>query len=512
MYKLLKTTLAASLGLLAIGPAANAATTYTFNSALTGSQSWTTTTNWSPTGNPGSAGSYTDVATIAPVSGALNVTTPGSATTIGLINLTGSAGNALTLTLGNDLIIDTIHTAAARSTFNNTSGVASNLVLDLNGYNFTAITTSGGNNYGFAILMGSGLSMNITSNSGGTFTNDGWGASFTGPFVNLQGNATARVQLGGAYTVYANNTTFSSGSTFVVAGGGASAGASTVALYAKATTPFGNLVLGDTVNSAHYTDVVMQTAAGGQTATIAGNLSLLGGKTNMYLGYNSSSYFKALKIAGNFTDEGGSVSGYNKTGGTPSNSTISFTGGAGTEHTVSVNRNLGVISGTVTNFEVGDGTTAGNIKLVNPSATVGALYMAGSMTVYAGSRLNLDHSTTTGNVASLRAGSIIVGTGATIGVTFGDHSGYAVADATLGGTGNLTLNTFNLELNYSGSGWVDGSDLLLFHFTGSLTGTPTLGTVSVTGYNYGGLFYDNLTKNVYLTGLTAVPVPEPGSA
>ncbi|MEO8205492.1 MAG: PEP-CTERM sorting domain-containing protein, partial [Chthoniobacterales bacterium] len=155
---------------------------------------------------------------------------------------------------------------------------------------------------------------------------------------------------------------------------------------------------------------------------------------------------------------------------------------------------------------------AGNIKLVNASSTVGAIYTSGSFTVLANSRVNLGTSTTTGDVAPLRAGSIIIGTGATIADTFGAHSGYALSDATLGGSGNLTLNTFNLQLTYDGTGWSDGSDLLLFHFTGTLTGTPTLGTVTVAGFEHTGLFYDNLTKNIYLTGLTAVPVPEPGSA
>lgn len=497
---------------------AKAATTYTFKNTLTGAQDWSTTTNWSLPGSPGSTGSSNgDFAIITPGSGALNVTSPSVATTIGNLSLTGSAGNALTFTLGNDLQNDTFTVASTRPTIVNTSGVASNMVIDLNGHNLNLIQQHSGGNWGFGLLMGSDLSMNITSSSGGTLTNDTWGgASYTAPFVNLQGNASVRVQLGGGSTIYASGTTFSSGSTFIVAGGAGAPGTG-VNFYANTANALGNLVFGDTVGG-KYTDMVWQAAAGGSTATVRGNFGLLGGKVNMALGQYSA-YVSTVKIGGNFTDEGGSVQSYNGyTPGYGSNQLkFSMNGGAGTERTLSINRTLNYVSGDsgvhlVSNFEVGDGTTAGNVKLVNPSATVGALYTAGSMTVYAGSRLNLDHSTTTDNVASLRAGSIIMGTGATLALSFGTNSGFAVSDATLGGTGNLTLNSFNLELNYDGTSWTNGTDLILFTYTGALTGTPTLGTVTFNNTTTGTYGFSATGGVVKLTGLTFATVPEPSAA
>ncbi|MEO8207247.1 MAG: hypothetical protein ABI615_13785, partial [Chthoniobacterales bacterium] len=89
--------------------------------------------------------------------------------------------------------------------------------------------------------------------------------------------------------------------------------------------------------------------------------------------------------------------------------------------------------------------------------------------------------------------------GATIADTFGAHSGFAST------SGVLTLNTFNLQLTYDGTGWSNGSSLLLFHFA-SLTGTPTLGTVTAPGITYGSLFNDG-SGNIFLTNVSVVPEP-----
>ncbi|MEO6846750.1 MAG: PEP-CTERM sorting domain-containing protein, partial [Chthoniobacterales bacterium] len=151
---------------------------------------------------------------------------------------------------------------------------------------------------------------------------------------------------------------------------------------------------------------------------------------------------------------------------------------------------------------------AGNVQLVNPSSTVGALYTAGGARVFANSQLDLGTSTTSGNIASLRAGSITIDSGATIVDTFGVNSGYAVSDTSLGGSGNLSLNSFNLVLNYDGTGWTSGSVLTLFSYTGTLTGTPTLASITLpSGYTAGSL---NFGSGV--VSLTVTAVPEPSTA
>lgn len=76
----------------------------------------------------------------------------------------------------------------------------------------------------------------------------------------------------------------------------------------------------------------------------------------------------------------------------------------------------------------------------------------------------------------------------------------------------LTLNTFNLQLDYSGSGWTSGSNLLLFSYVGTITGTPTLGTVTLgTGIaSIGGISTSG--NNVYIDIVQLTVVPEPSAA
>ncbi|MEO8206028.1 MAG: hypothetical protein ABI615_07590, partial [Chthoniobacterales bacterium] len=461
----------------------NAATTYTFNSALTGGQSWSTNANWSPsTSYPGAVGT-TDWAIIAPASGALTVTTPNTPTTIGSYNFTGSTSNPLTLVLGNNLSTDTITGLPAAGVWTNTSGTASNLTLDLNGHNFSAIALQSTNNYGNGTTLPSTLSMVIksTGNAGGTFITQ----NYTGAAIDIQNNVTMQIHANG--TIYATslsynltNTTFSNDSTLQFVGGNTAAypNAALLIVTQSPTTSqsFGTLTIGDAVTG-HYTDVAMHSninAGGVHTAVVRGDMSLVGGKVTFSLGYNYQS-INNLKVGGNFTDEGGGNSTYSVSAGT--NNVITFNGGAGTQKTVSINRTIDTAGVSAnarhTDFTVGDATSAGNIKLVNPSTTVGALYTSGSMTVYNGSKLNLDHSTTTGNVASLKAGSIIIGatstggSAATIATSFGTNSGFGVASNALGGTGNLTLNSYNLELNFDGTSWTNGANLVLFTYTGT---------------------------------------------
>ena len=71
------------------------AVTYTFDTTKNGSQLWTNTGNWSPTGSPSLT---TDVGIIdrSGSSADVNITTPGTATTIKQLTLTAGSSSALT--------------------------------------------------------------------------------------------------------------------------------------------------------------------------------------------------------------------------------------------------------------------------------------------------------------------------------------------------------------------------------------------------------------------------------
>ncbi|MEO6847846.1 MAG: hypothetical protein ABI443_09760, partial [Chthoniobacterales bacterium] len=205
----------------------------------------------------------------------------------------------------------------------------------------------------------------------------------------------------------------------------------------------------------------------------------------------------AVYIGGNLTDQGGT--GATSFGG---NNGIFFNGGAGTERTVGLNRSQ-------TNaIQVGDsvGATNGNIKLVNPDVSVAALTTSGSFTVLNGSRVNLGNSTATGSAASLVAGSIAINSGATVATILGAHAGFGST------SGALTLNSFNLQLDYDGSGWTNGAPLVLFGY-GSLSGTPSATISSIaSGYTITWGSLSEVGNQVILNGVNIVAIPEPSAA
>ncbi|MEO6846143.1 MAG: hypothetical protein ABI443_02295 [Chthoniobacterales bacterium] len=129
---------------------------------------------------------------------------------------------------------------------------------------------------------------------------------------------------------------------------------------------------------------------------------------------------------------------------------------AGATLSLSVNRTLHTSADTshTTDFKTGDGTTSGNARLASPSSNVGALYTAGSMTVHSSSHMNLS------------AGSLAIYNGPTTPQTLVIQSGYGISDTSLSRSGAITLNTFNLELNYDGTSLSTGSDLVLFNYPG----------------------------------------------
>lgn len=184
-------------GILVSAPGLHAATTYTFDPALTGSQSWSVPADWSSGTYPGASGN-TDQAVIDRTTSAsdLLLTTPSSATTVGKMTLTATATSGITLALGNTFNVNT--NGQPTSVYSN-SGDSTKLVFDLNGYDYNAIALSSGNNSGASATIGSTLNMTIKSSgsTGGTYmTNNyvsaGAGSTPTGA-ISIQDNATVMV-------------------------------------------------------------------------------------------------------------------------------------------------------------------------------------------------------------------------------------------------------------------------------------------------------------------------------
>jgi hypothetical protein len=243
-------------------------------------------------------------------------------------------------------------------------------------------------------------------------------------------------------------------------------------------TPIGSIQVGDTSNNATMSinpgvplsaERNVTVAAGSNINFVAGVIQLLAVKGNLI----------DPNTAGNY--------------GSPTNSTVAFYGSPYPASIVSIAR-----TGLSNAFRVGDnggdfGGTAsasnGNIKLANDLATTGTFLVRG------GSRVNTDtYTITSGNFTADNA-SIF---------------GYSVGGADAGliqVNGNLTLNNFVLDMVSTG-GWVNGTDLNLFTYTGTLTGTPnvTLGQVP-------GVFsYSSLVASGGVVKLTNLVLPEPSSS
>ncbi|MEO6846503.1 MAG: hypothetical protein ABI254_04540, partial [Chthoniobacterales bacterium] len=380
--------------LLAVGLNAQAAaTTYTFNPTFNGAQTWSTAADWSSASYPSTA---SDNAVINRTSstGDVTITTPGTTLTLGQFNFTSTATKGLTLSLGNDLTLGNNSSYnSTRGSINNTSGDVTKMVFDLNGHNFDAVGTStytpllnanGGTQPAFTIKS--------TGSLGGTATFLDFGGT-----ASIQDNVTVWIKGPDTQTIQMNTatSTFSAASTFQVSGGvDATYHRSQMSVNGNATgdNAFGNFVVGD---AAHRDTRLNFTGTASSAVVVRGNFTMMQ-NTDLYLGFPSS--LTALKVGGNYSDAGGGHFTTYATSAT-ANSTISLNGGIGSVRTLSINRTLNSAGGFSTSFQIGDGTTAGNVQLVNPSSTVGALYTAGGARVFANSQLDLGTSTTSGNIA-----------------------------------------------------------------------------------------------------------------
>jgi hypothetical protein len=155
-------------------------------------------------------------------------------------------------------------------------------------------------------------------------------------------------------------------------------------------------------------------------------------------------------------------------------------GGLASERTLNVKR-TGM---TLTSFQIGNTGAPGNVKLANDLTT------QANFTVKSNSIFNVANY-------NITAGPVVIESGANLTYTGGFDIG--VINAT-----NLTLSNFVLNINRDAS-WPNGFNMVLFTYSGSLIGTPsiTLGNVPAE------FTYDALTTGGGVVQLTNVFLPEP---
>ncbi|MEO6845849.1 MAG: PEP-CTERM sorting domain-containing protein [Chthoniobacterales bacterium] len=463
------------LSVLLALPSLKAATTTNWNDDTynNSTYTWEDALHWD-TGVPTSA-SFQPFITHS--TGNLTVTTAAAYSVSGASFIVNSG--SLTLKLGGNFAVGYNASPFAYPLINNTTNNVANLVFDLNDFTLDYRFLSASAN-----VSGDYFTLASTAADGkGTAQ---FGQVLNGQHLSVQNNVTLEIinSIGTDFTP----STFSAGSTLYLSAAGA------LGMAGGATTGFGNLIVGNSAN-ANLTYLSMYPYC---IARVVGNLTLNKGTTanqDSYLAFGNSS--GKVIVGGNFTDVGGSatstVQDFATAGG--GSALIAFNGGAATQRTVSEGR-----TGLTNNFAVGENTTTpGNIGLAKSLATTG------SFTMYRGSRLNVAAFT-------LTAGSLIladdaVGNHLTIADTFGTTNGLITT------SGNLSLNTFNLELTFDGTTWTNGSNLLLFHYGGTFTGTLALGTITYNGpgtiTSLGTLL--NSGGNIYLQGVNVTPVPEPST-
>jgi hypothetical protein len=441
---------------------------------------WSTATNWTGSAIPDS---ITEVATFLDSPTGRVVTTPTTATSVIAVGLTQSSNAVSRVMLGADLtLVGGSFTAADRS-WNNTSGNAANLVLDLNGHvlNYSVIGAFPTINGPMTITSGvSGGVVKHTVSSGGLTAPASWSGLVVGPNVTYQfEGATANKILN-----LATAGTWDENSTLLI-------NYNTNPLWVRAlpTTGVGNLVLGDpslTTKAAVMDFGLSQTVAIVKRDVTINTFTGATGGAAADFKFTTTNSVVDLRVGGNWTDAGTDATGYNSVAQGSNRKVITFNGGAVTERTVSIGR-----TGLLNDFAVGDSTgVAGYVKLAKDLTTTGFF------TVRAGSRLNLDDQTLT--VAKFTG---------TAGMTLD----FAVSDADSGivnvtgvlPSGNLVLPNFTLNLTNIGT-WTNGNNLVLFTYAGTQIAAPTV-TYDTELYSFDSVMTDG--GQVYLTNFALIPEP-----
>ncbi len=490
-------SLALVVGLFGVLPAprALAATTYTWNQ--TGSASWVTAENWTPTRTTPASddilvidGSVTATPTLT------NVTTE----TIGQLRIinnaiaTFTATSSATLTVSGGAGIDLEIDAGSSLTLSGSNAILISLSSGVTGSVSGSMTVAGGAHRLTAIGADA-----ITMNSGATFTT---GSSFSGSaFGNATGSASSIVfAAGSTYTHNAGSNPF------------ALTAPSSVVVFQPGSTAIFRTNTGYSASGRTYANLTVQnnTALNGtgasdfqfQTLTVESGSSFT----------HSGSSAATVTIRGDISSAGiGNVSLTSGTGG------------------------IQVIGGTTQTF--GGGGGSGSITFAS------AVTVASGTTLAAARTLTTDGPTTINGSFQLNSGGWATGSGTwnyASGATliFNSSGSYAVNDSDVfwpatNGPQNVTVQTGGLTMNMArtvggtfqtSAGVTNGNNLTLngtarINTGGFFTGSPVYGAASTLVYNPGGSYNigaewvsggtvgSGVPKNVTIQNSTAVALP-----
>lgn len=466
-----------SCGLVALDNLSAATVSSDWNLLTTGTYSWHDNANWNSstwgpsTWNPSASTSPNNSTNTFSAriinTGANNITVEtASAVTVGRLDLERTSTGSLTLKLGGNMTVTGVQSGPPTSGvdsrptgfINSVANTSTGLIIDLNSHTFdasgaAATALQNAQNYTLRDSSLSGTGSFVVQNIGRTGSVNG--------AVQVENNVTVKLTTyaatdfrasdGGAASIGWN---FSKDSTLWFAANGSG---SAVAFNNSSNNQFGNVIVGSLGNSTASQYNL------GNHITIKGDLTYLGGSLlSMFDGK------RRIYLQGNLTDTSTTGADYNGRG---DEGGFVFNGGLAKEQQILVAR-----QGLTNVFHVGESASVqGNIALLHNLTTTlrDGVAQTGRVVVWDGSRLNV-------NTFTLQATTVQIYSGAVMAFSFGQGIDNALVKA----TGVLTLNSFNLELNYNGIGWNDGDNLLLFQY-GSLTGPPILDNVTLTGFTYG---------------------------
>ncbi|MEO6846553.1 MAG: hypothetical protein ABI443_04105 [Chthoniobacterales bacterium] len=388
--------------------------TATYSGTDSGSANWSSSGNWTPATVPNDTSTVGYVTTVGHSGSSALTLNVDVATTVSrlILSNTSSGGgtSALTLKLGADFILqnETINTGvtATNSTVVNSSGVASNVVLDLNGHNFTDSTYSNVNGFTTGSVA---YSISNSSGTASKFIVPHWIPTGT---VMVGNNVTLVIASSVATTESVQTTQFATGSTLQFA----SNNANTVSVNGgTATNNIYNLTIGNTANT-NFADF-RGANAGVLAMRVNGdfliNQASNGNANHMSLGWSGGTAVSTMYLAGNFTDQGGTGATSYNTNVTNNHTGLVVFNGGNTQRDVYINRDVQssvTSSGSTTNLKIGESSSvSGNVRLTHDLTDT-----VGSLTMLKESRLNVQNFTVT-------AGSLV----------FTDNSGGATSDLRL---------------------------------------------------------------------------------
>ncbi len=441
--------------------------TFNFSGGTAGNYDWYDGSNWTYTDStvptpltgtgviPGQIGQYYpagDKVIIGETTGDRTITTPTVTSNVFEFTMTQTptSSGVNTLKLGGNLYQ---YGYPWTFTVNNTTGDASKMVIDLNGYTLGAYIGS----YDYV-----------------TFKNSVPGGSI----VDSYGPGIYHSIIESGVTIKATGWMWSGGNTNNWMPGSRLVLTNSVTMYTYGDQQAYQMDIGESGNPTQGAMVLVNNWA----QSVKSDVVIYAPTSGNPLSLGNSTF----SVGGNFTDYGAdSADSY-------TDGTIIFNGSPATARNISIDRHLN----STVDIRVGNSSAdKGNIKLAQN------LDMAGDFYVTNGSAIDLgDPMLTVGSFTQL-ADPLAAATSIDIGI---DLTG---VPGTVQVNGDLTLNDFTLHIY----GHTDlTQDLVIFTYTGSLIGTPNLVGIDV-DTSTGRLYYDALVASGGQVKLTNLFIPEPAS-